>query len=363
VSDPQDLRFFLDASTPPNEALLLVSKHIRPLMRAIERDREASSLWAWNQLVSGIASYVREANDFLLQDADDDESDLTEYEILDWLEGGDGLDSLAHLDDFHARLNHILGHALDTNGNPFRGDAYAAILSSGGQILSFVEESDLEAEIEGQEWEAERAEQEPDREIRMLAQFYWFKELRVQDSSGKPIDKTVDENSWLEARKRGITASDANRLLKLNGEKRAGFWNILATKDADYVSPYFESFSLGIEREPHIAQLIIKNFPSHEFRPNNFLYENFSWEGHLATPDLVGKKTICEIKVGSKPLRQLYSRYRDQLQWQMHVLDCEFVLFVVEQRADQSLETRWVERDQERIDRLVEAAQELLEEM
>lgn len=188
-------------------------------------------------------------------------------------------------------------------------------------------------------------------------------ENRVLDETGTIIDKSIDEESWLQARKNGITASDANRLIKLNGEKRSGYWSIVATKDEDYEAPYFESFSLGIEREPQIARKVIEDFPTENFVINNWLFENSSWPRHLATPDLVGKDTICEIKVGSAPLRQLESRYRDQLQWQMHVMDCDKVLFVVEQRHSQEMETKWVYRDQKRINQLIEAAEALLAEL
>jgi len=187
-------------------------------------------------------------------------------------------------------------------------------------------------------------------------------ENRVLDESGRIIDKSVDMEAWLQARKSGITASDANRLIKLSGEPRSGYWSIIETKDEDYDAPYFESFSLGIEREPQIAGKVLADFPAEKFVINNWLFESSSWPRHLATPDLVGKNTICEIKVGSAPLRQLESRYRDQLQWQMHVMDCEKVLFVVEQRLSQDLETKWIYRDQQRIDQLIEAAEGLLAE-
>lgn len=187
-------------------------------------------------------------------------------------------------------------------------------------------------------------------------------ENRVFDKSGRIIDKSVDMEVWLRARKSGITASDANRLIKLNGAPRSGYWLIIETKDEDYEAPYFESFSLGIEREPQIARKVIADFPAEKFVINNWLFESSSWSRHLATPDLVGKNTICEIKVGSAPLRQLESRYRDQLQWQMHVMDCEKVLFVVEQRLSQELETKWIYRDRQRISQLIEAAEGLLAE-
>ncbi len=83
----------------------------------------------------------------------------------------------------------------------------------------------------------------------------------------------------------------------------------------------------------------------------------------MATPDLIGNYAIAEIKVASKPLDQILSRYGDQLQWQLKVLNCERVLFVVEQRHTQSIEAKWVYANARRQSQLENAAHELLAEL
>ena len=83
----------------------------------------------------------------------------------------------------------------------------------------------------------------------------------------------------------------------------------------------------------------------------------------MATPDLIGDYAIAEIKVSTKPLDQILSRYRDQLQWQLKVLNCERLLFIVEQRSSQTIEARWINADAARQDQLEVAAYELLAEL
>jgi hypothetical protein len=78
---------------------------------------------------------------------------------------------------------------------------------------------------------------------------------------------------------------------------------------------------------------------------------------------MVAKDVLCEIKVSNKELPQIRTKYRDQMQWQMHVTQSSAVLFVVEDRDSQEIEYEWIQRDQSRIDVLVEAANLLISEL
>lgn len=190
-----------------------------------------------------------------------------------------------------------------------------------------------------------------------------FRALRVSTPSGKLIDKSRDEYQWLKARKLGITATDVNRLIKLSGDRRTTWWDVLESKSPDYVPFEYESFSLGIEREPVIAQWAIETFPGEGFLANKWLFADSEEPRFMATPDLIGDYAIAEIKVSTKPLDQILSRYRDQLQWQLKVLNCERLLFIVEQRSSQTIEARWINADAARQDQLEVAAYELLAEL
>lgn len=190
-----------------------------------------------------------------------------------------------------------------------------------------------------------------------------FLSLRVHTTTGRLIDKSKSESEWLKARKLGVTASDANRLIKLSGERRTSWWDVLESKSPDYVPHEFDSYALGIEREPAIAAWVIERFQDEEFIANHWLFADSEEARFLATPDLIGNYAIAEIKVSTKPLEQIISRYRDQLQWQLKVLNCERLLFVVEQRNIESIEAKWIYADAERQSQLENAAFELLEEL
>jgi hypothetical protein len=164
----------------------------------------------------------------------------------------------------------------------------------------------------------------------------------------------------MELRRSSIGASDAMKLIKQNGERRTSFAKLLAQKKNGEDDEHYSSYDHGIEREPLIARWIQINLPHYELIPNRFVFGGEDIR-HTATPDMVGRHFLAEIKTSTKPIRQTLARYFDQLQWQMHVTDYESVLFVVENRNTQEIEHGLIERDKERIRLLVDAANELLD--
>lgn len=189
-----------------------------------------------------------------------------------------------------------------------------------------------------------------------------FLSRRATDSSGLPISKELDEPTWLNLRKTGLTSSDAGGLIRLNGERRAGWRALFETKLPGYEAEFFNSFTLGVEREPKIAEWVIEHFPTEGFFHNEFTYISSEDKRLMSTPDMVGDFAVCEIKVSSRDLKTNLQRYRDQIQWHMLVLDAPVCLFVVENRYDRSMSFEWVEANEVRIAALVEAAEEWLEE-
>jgi hypothetical protein len=157
-----------------------------------------------------------------------------------------------------------------------------------------------------------------------------------------------------------VGASDAMKLIKQNGERRTTFSTLLNQKQSGEDDEQYSTYDHGVQREPLIARWVQINLPNHEMVPNRFVIGGEDIR-HTATPDMIGPRSLAEIKTSTKPLRQTLSRYFDQLQWQMHVTQYESVLFVVEQRHTQEIEYDLVHRDDSRILLLVEAANELLE--
>lgn len=192
--------------------------------------------------------------------------------------------------------------------------------------------------------------------------FSYFLSLRLIDQNGEFISKDSSEEIWLRARKNGVTATDANKLIRVDGSRRSGWDELLRSKlDTEYISYSLESYALGREREPKIALWVQDNFPNEKFVASSWLFRSQEDARFMATPDLIGEYAIGEIKVSSKPLKQTYAKYRDQVQWQIHVLGAEELLFIVENRYTQEKEWQWIKPDHERISKLEEAAEEFIE--
>jgi hypothetical protein len=172
---------------------------------------------------------------------------------------------------------------------------------------------------------------------------------------GLPLDSDLDRPLWKEVRRNSVSATDARKLVKLNGQASSQREKLLEDKLAGDSLPFFDAFELGIKREPEIAKIVQELFPEESFIHNRYLAVGEN-PRHVATPDMVGGSSLCEIKVSTKPLKSTKTTYRDQLQWQLHVTGYEKVLFVVENRYSGDLEYEWIFRDRTRISTLVQFA-------
>lgn len=184
----------------------------------------------------------------------------------------------------------------------------------------------------------------------------------VLDEYGERVASTNDSIAWKAARRNGITATDARLLVKLNGEPR-----VTKARLASEKTQQDESFELyatsamqdGIEREPIIAAILQQKYG---IAPNTCLVHGENHR-HLATPDGFGDDFVVEIKVSMKSPRDIVNRYRDQLQWQMHVTGASRAMFVVEDHDTRDLYSMWILRDQGRIDLLAKHADDVLHEI
>lgn len=181
-------------------------------------------------------------------------------------------------------------------------------------------------------------------------------------ADGTPVNSETERAFWLEIRRKNVSATDAKKLVKLNGQVSAQRSALLAMKVNGDDGHNFESFALGIEREPYLANWVINNFVEHNFKHSKYLYVGKN-PRHIATPDMVGSGEICEIKVSTKPLSKIKTSYRDQLQWQMHVTGLDRALFIVENRFTQVIEHEWIAREQHRINQLIGAADDFIKEL
>lgn len=169
--------------------------------------------------------------------------------------------------------------------------------------------------------------------------------------------------SWLRARSRGITATDAARLttehscLKVAESKAygSGFGG----------NPYTDH---GKRREPVIAEWMEANYG---ILHSTGLYYAESSQRHLATPD--GIDTSCaehqlvlaEIKTSNKSLEHMPKTYLRQIQWQQYVMGATKTLLIWEEHKNfvpvGKPRVRWIERDDVAINKLIKLANQSLE--
>lgn len=168
---------------------------------------------------------------------------------------------------------------------------------------------------------------------------------------------------WLEARERGVTATQVAK-----AATPAGMKEVKAHIESPTEVTVNEVMDWGNEREPYIAHVVKERFG---VMPNDWLIcaDGPGNEWMLATPDGLSHdmKTIGEYKTSGKDLSTIPIGYRRQIQWQLMVSGAERCVFAWEQRLEgpegfvpgMDVETQIVERDEEMIGQLIKVAQEV----
>lgn len=184
-----------------------------------------------------------------------------------------------------------------------------------------------------------------------------FRERMVADAT--------DRVSWLRARSRGVTATDVARLTGEKAVRAVAMEKLLGSR---FSGNAFTQH--GRVREPEIGRWVARH---HEgMRGNTALFHADGQRAHLATPDGIrerdGALELCEIKTTRSAWRSIPRHYLRQVWWQQYVLGAERTLVVWEQHNDfvpvsGVPETRWVDRDENEIHRLVQLADQLLAAM
>lgn len=198
------------------------------------------------------------------------------------------------------------------------------------------------------------------------------------------VDKNVDEQAWLEARRKGVTATEVAKLAKGQPAERLKMLHEKSTGERSFFGNKYTQW--GLEREPVICSELSVEY---EFQSSDMLFHAAGNDRHLATPDAIhtnknGLVTIAEIKTSKNELdpgTPFFQRsgYMDQMQWQMYVMgeQCNRCLFAWEQHDNEWVlgadgverptpiyfGRHWIERDQKRIDYLISVADEFLAEL
>lgn len=173
-----------------------------------------------------------------------------------------------------------------------------------------------------------------------------------------------DRVSWIRARSRGVTATDAARLSSdravdsIAAEKLAG---------RGFTGNAFTDH--GRTREPVIARWVLQQ---HRIHPSAALFHALDAPRHLATPDGVsivdGALVLAEIKTTRKAWRTIPRSYLRQVWWQQYVLGADRTLVVWEEHdafvpVHAEPRCQWVDRDDNEIHQLIRRAEMLIERL
>lgn len=174
-----------------------------------------------------------------------------------------------------------------------------------------------------------------------------------------------DEGAWLQARARGITATDVAKLTSIHSIPVVALEKL---RPSTFNGNVFTEH--GKTREPVIADWVrIRT----GIEPSSSLFHAAEETRHLATPDGIGMRDdgvleLAEIKTTGKGWDQIPGNYLRQVYWQQYVLGAQRTFFVWEQHrnfvpiADEPQFT-WIERDEEAIAELVWLANGLIGEL
>ncbi|MFV0432728.1 MAG: YqaJ viral recombinase family protein [Leucobacter sp.] len=172
----------------------------------------------------------------------------------------------------------------------------------------------------------------------------------------------TDHAAWMHARSRGITATDVAKLSTPRSLDAAAYEKLHGTRFGG--NAYTEH---GKTREPEIASWVLREY---DIAPSQALFHAELDLRHLATPDGVvlrqgGSVELAEIKTTNKVWRSIPRNYLRQVWWQQYVLGAERTLMVWERHENfvpvGDPECRWVDRDEDEIERLVKLAGDLID--
>lgn len=173
-----------------------------------------------------------------------------------------------------------------------------------------------------------------------------------------------DREAWLYARSRGITATDVAKLSSTRSIASAAQTKLYGSRFSGNV--YTDH---GKAREPVIAAWVQQEYG---IDPSQALFHAELDKRHLATPDgLVlrddGHIELAEIKTTNKEWRTIPRHYLRQIWWQQYVLGAERTLMVWERHENfvpvGEPQFTWIDRDESEIERLVNLASQLIDEL
>jgi predicted phage-related endonuclease len=175
----------------------------------------------------------------------------------------------------------------------------------------------------------------------------------------------TDEHAWLQARARGITATDVAKLTSIHSIPVVALEKL---RPSTFTGNAFTEH--GKAREPIIAEWVRDRTG---IEPSSSLFHSEPDTRHLATPDGIGMRSdgvleLAEIKTTGKGWDQIPGNYLRQVYWQQYVLGAQRTFFVWEQHRNfipiaEQPQSTWIERDDDAIAELVWLANGLIGEL
>lgn len=180
-------------------------------------------------------------------------------------------------------------------------------------------------------------------------------------------NKALDFDSWISARRLGVTATQVAKASTAKGFKDCvEQWH---SQEAIPDNPYM---AFGRESEGWISLWVKDRFG---VMPNEWLITHESERWHTATPDglSLDHLTISEVKTTGQDWEddKIPVQYRRQVQWQLHVTGAEYCVFAWIRRievggvfvsADFEPRVIHIQRDEALIEKLVGTAEKLWQE-
>jgi hypothetical protein len=186
-------------------------------------------------------------------------------------------------------------------------------------------------------------------------------EGRVPDHERRIVAVSTDRLTWLKARARGVTSTDAARMSSVKSLDQVAMDKVLGRSFRG--NAYTDH---GRVREPEIAKWVLRE---HGIPSSQVLFHAAHDPLHLATPDGVrvagSRVELAEIKTTTSAWKSIPRHYLRQVFWQQYVLGADRTLVVWEQHREfvpigaEPL-CRWVDRDDDEIHVLVEYANRVL---
>jgi hypothetical protein len=185
----------------------------------------------------------------------------------------------------------------------------------------------------------------------------------VRDSEDQPISAGTWQ--WNIVRDRCITATDAMKILTGTGKDSIQAQGLVRQKVGleETWGGMTQAMQQGLDMEPSVLSWVQQVLPNLGLLHNNYLLAKADNPRFVATPDIIAREMVGDVKVSSREFSTLVGHYWNQLQWQMLVGDVDHSILIAVHPDTNQARLGIVMRDSDRHGLLVSAANNVLNEL